>query len=72
MHNSSVKNVKHHLPPNKNLRSMKNMLAIEERVAAGNNILSDIIRLICHVEMQLTFILSFEHVVLHEILIMIT
>jgi hypothetical protein len=51
---------------------MKNMLAIEERVAAGNNILSDIIRLICHVEMQLTFILSFEHVVLHEILIMIT
>gem|GEM_PF-6142706 len=59
MHNSCVKNVIHHLPHNKNLRSMKSMLAIEERVAAGNNILYDTIRLICHVEMQLTFVLSF-------------
>jgi len=38
---------------------MKSMLAIEGKVAAGNNILSDIIRIICHVGMQLTFILSF-------------
>lgn len=59
MHNSSVKNVIHHLPPNKNSSSMKSMLAIEERVVAGNNILYDIIRLICRVEMQLLIALSF-------------
>jgi hypothetical protein len=38
---------------------MKSMLAIEERVVAGNNILYDIIRLICRVEMQLLIALSF-------------
>ena len=59
MHNSSVKSAIPHLPPSKNSSSMKSMLDIEERVAAGNNILSDIIRIICHVGMQLTFILSF-------------
>jgi hypothetical protein len=35
---SGVKNAIHHLPRNKDSNSIKSMLAIEGKVAAGNNI----------------------------------
>ncbi|MGA7900247.1 MAG: hypothetical protein WCA39_15440 [Nitrososphaeraceae archaeon] len=46
MHISSVKSAIHHLPPSRDSSSMKSMLSIEGKVAAGNKYIpSDITRL---------------------------